>query len=160
MNSNNANSRKSTVAKLIASGKIASQSDLVKALKKQGFAVTQGTASRDLEDIGAIRVRNADGEMVYALTDTQPISTKSSFPSELVLTATPSGNLVVIRTPIAAAQMLASAIDGLSQSGKLASAIGTVAGDDTVIVVADTATGGSALAKKILGLANSKSGGK
>lgn len=160
MNSNNANSRKSTVAKLIASGKIASQSDLVKALKKQGFAVTQGTASRDLEGIGAIRVRNSDGEMVYALTDTQPISTKSSFPSELVLTATPSGNLVVIRTPIAAAQMLASAIDGLSQSGKLASAIGTVAGDDTVIVVADTATGGSALAKKILGLANSKSGGK
>ena len=160
MNSNNANSRKSTVAKLIGSGKIASQSDLVKALKKQGFAVTQGTASRDLEDIGAIRVRNADGEMVYALTDVQPISNKSTFPSELVLTATPSGNLVVIRTPIAAAQMLASAIDGLSQSGKLASAIGTVAGDDTVIVVADTATGGSALAKKILGLANSKSGGK
>lgn len=160
MNSNNANSRKSTVAKLIGSGKIASQSDLIRALKKQGFAVTQGTASRDLEDIGAIRVRNADGEMVYALTDAQPISTKSSFPSELVLTATPSGNLVVIRTPIAAAQMLASAIDGLSQSGKLASAIGTVAGDDTVIVVADTATGGSALAKKILGLANSKSGGK
>jgi transcriptional regulator of arginine metabolism len=160
MNSNNANSRKSTVAKLIRSGKITSQSDLVKALKKQGFAVTQGTASRDLDDIGAIRVRNADGEMVYALTDAQPISTKSSFPSELVLTATPSGNLVVIRTPIAAAQMLASAIDGLSQSGKLASAIGTVAGDDTVIVVADTATGGSALAKKILGLANSKSGGK
>ena len=160
MNANNANSRKSAVAKLIGSGKIASQSDLVKALKRQGFVVTQGTASRDLEDIGAIRVRNSTGEMVYALTDVQPISNKSTFPSELVLTATPSGNLVVIRTPIAAAQMLASAIDGLSQSGKLASAIGTVAGDDTVIVVADTATGGSALAKKILGLANSKSGGK
>jgi transcriptional regulator of arginine metabolism len=160
MNANSANARKSLVSKLIAGGKIASQSDLVKALKKQGIIVTQGTASRDLEDIGAIRVRNNDGEMVYALTDTQPISTKNSFPSELVLTATPSGNLVVIRTPIAAAQMLASAIDGLSQSGKLSSAIGTVAGDDTVIVVADTATGGAALAKKILGLANSKTGGK
>jgi transcriptional regulator of arginine metabolism len=160
MNANSANARKSAVAKLIGTGKIASQSDLVKALKKQGFLVTQGTASRDLEDIGAIRVRNNQGEMVYALTDAQPISTKSSFPSELVLTATPSGNLVVIRTPIAAAQMLASAIDGLSQSGKLPSAIGTVAGDDTVIVVADTANGGSSLAKKILGLANSKSGGK
>jgi transcriptional regulator of arginine metabolism len=160
MNANNANARKSLVSKLIASGKIASQGDLVKALKKQGIIVTQGTASRDLEDIGAIRIRNSEGEMVYALTDTQPISTKNSFPSELVLTATPSGNLVVIRTPIAAAQMLASAIDGLSQSGKLSSAIGTVAGDDTVIVVADTANGGSALAKKILGLANSKSGGK
>jgi transcriptional regulator of arginine metabolism len=160
MNANSANARKSLVSKLIAGGKIASQSDLVKALKKQGVIVTQGTASRDLDDIGAIRVRNNDGEMVYALTDSQPISTKSSFPSELVLTATPSGNLVVIRTPIAAAQMLASAIDGLSQSGKLSSAIGTVAGDDTVIVVADTATGGAALAKKILGLANSKSGGK
>jgi transcriptional regulator of arginine metabolism len=160
MNANSANARKSLVSKLIAGGKIASQSDLVKALKRQGIIVTQGTASRDLEDIGAIRVRNNDGEMVYALTDSQPISTKSSFPSELVLSATPSGNLVVIRTPIAAAQMLASAIDGLSQSGKLSSAIGTVAGDDTVIVVADTATGGAALAKKILGLANSKSGGK
>ena len=160
MNANNANARKSAVAKLIATGRVASQSDLVKALKKQGFTVTQGTASRDLEDIGAIRIRNNHGEMVYALTDVQPISNKSSFPSELVLTATPSGNLVVIRTPIAAAQMLASAIDGLSQSGKLPSAIGTVAGDDTVIVVADTANGGSSLAKKILGLANSKSGGK
>ena len=160
MNANNANARKSLVSKLIAGGKIASQGDLVKALKKQGIVVTQGTASRDLEDIGAIRIRNSEGEMVYALTDTQPISTKNSFPIELVLTATPSGNLVVIRTPIAAAQMLASAIDGLSQSGKLPSAIGTVAGDDTVIVVADTANGGSALAKKILGLANSKSGGK
>jgi transcriptional regulator of arginine metabolism len=160
MNANSANARKALVSKLIGTGKIAAQSDLIKALKKQGIVVTQGTTSRDLEDIGAIRVRNSEGEMVYALTDAQPISTKSSFPSELVLTATPSGNLVVIRTPIAAAQMLASAIDGLSQSGKLASAIGTVAGDDTVIVVADTATGGSALAKKILGLANSKSGGK
>ena len=160
MNANNANARKSLAAKIITTGKIASQSDLVKALKKQGVVVTQGTASRDLEDIGAIRVRNSEGEMVYALTDVQPISTKNSFPSELVLSATPSGNLVVIRTPIAAAQMLASAIDGLSQSGKLASAIGTVAGDDTVIVVADTATGGSALAKKILGLANSKGGGR
>ncbi len=160
MNANNANARKSAVAKIITTGRIASQSDLVKALKKQGFTVTQGTASRDLEDIGAIRIRNSDGEMVYALTDVQPISNKSAFPSELVLTATPSGNLVVIRTPIAAAQMLASAIDGLSQSGKLPSAIGTVAGDDTVIVVADTANGGSSLAKKILGLANIKSGGK
>jgi len=160
MNANSANARKSLVSKLIAGGEIASQSDLVKALKKQGIIVTQGTASRDLDDIGAIRVRNSEGDMVYALTDSQPISTKNIFPSELVLTATPSGNLVVIRTPIAAAQMLASAIDGLSQSGKLSSAIGTVAGDDTVIVVADTATGGAALAKKILGLANSKSGGK
>jgi transcriptional regulator of arginine metabolism len=159
MNANSANARKSLVSKLISSGKIASQGDLVKALKKQGIVVTQGTASRDLEDIGAIRVRNSDGEMVYALTDAQPISTKNSFPSELVLTATPSGNLVVIRTPIAAAQMLASAIDGLSQSGKLPNAIGTVAGDDKVIVVADTAAGGAGLARKILGLANSKSGG-
>jgi len=160
MNANSANARKSLVSKLISSGKIASQGDLVKALKKQGIVVTQGTASRDLEDIGAIRVRNSDGEMVYALNDAQPIPTKNSFPSELVLTATPSGNLVVIRTPIAAAQMLASAIDGLSQSGKLPNAIGTVAGDDTVIVVADTAAGGAGLARKILGLANSKSGGK
>ncbi len=67
MNANSANARKSAVAKLIGTGKVASQSDLVKALKKQGIIVTQGTASRDLEDIGAIRVRNSDGEMVYAL---------------------------------------------------------------------------------------------
>jgi len=160
MNASSANARKSLVSKLIASGKITSQNDLVKALKKAGIVVTQGTASRDLEDIGAIRVRNNEGEMVYALTGSQPISNTNTFPSELVLSATPSGNLVVIRTPIAAAQMLASAIDGLSQSGKLPSAIGTVAGDDTVIVVADTATGGAGLAMKILGLANSKSGGK
>lgn len=157
MNAINANARKSLVTKLIATGKIASQSDLVKALKKSGIEVTQGTASRDLEDIGAIRVRNSAGEMIYSITDTQSISSKNTFPAELVLSATPSGNLVVIRTPIAAAQMLASAIDNLSQFGKLASAVGTVAGDDTVIVVSDTANGGSALAKKILGLAKQSS---
>ena len=68
MNANSANARKALVSKLIGTGKIASQGDLIKALKKQGIVVTQGTTSRDLEDIGAIRVRNSEGEMVYALT--------------------------------------------------------------------------------------------
>jgi transcriptional regulator of arginine metabolism len=160
MNAINANARKSLVAKFISSGKIASQGDLVKALKRSGHDVTQGTASRDLEDIGAIRVRNSSGEIVYVLPNLVPSATKHSFPSDLVLSATASGNLVVIRTPVAAAQLLASAIDALSQSEKLASAIGTVAGDDTVIVVSDTANGGSALAKKILGLGSQSRGGK
>ena len=56
MNANNANARKSAVAKLVGTGKIASQSDLVKALKRQGIIVTQGTASRDLEDIGVLKL--------------------------------------------------------------------------------------------------------
>jgi transcriptional regulator of arginine metabolism len=119
----------------------------VKLLAREGVKVTQATASRDLEDLGAIRIRDAGGEFQYAISE-EAIS-KPASAANLILSVTASGNLAVVRTPPGGAQLLASAIDRNSLNGSLKSAIGTIAGDDTVLVVSKTANGGAELAKSI-----------
>ena len=140
--------RKKMVAALIKEGGIASQAHLVALLSKEGVKVTQATASRDLEELGAVRVRAADGLMEYALPDS-PTSNSGSI-ENLILQVSGSANLAVIKTPPGGAQLLASAIDRNSLNGFAEGAIGTIAGDDTVIVVSASATGGARLAKSIL----------
>ena len=134
--------RRAKVVALVKAGKIASQSDLVKELKKAGFPVTQTTASRDLDEIGAVRGR--DG---YTISDSDDgsIARSMPLPGELILSIQSSGNLAVVRTPPGGAQFLASSLD---HSG-LASIIGTIAGDDTVLVVSSKASGGAELAKEL-----------
>ena len=134
--------RRAKVVALVESGVIYSQLDLVKELKKLGFKVTQATASRDLEEIGA--VRGSDG---YRLQNSSDDSLARVLTNEqLILSVEASGNLVVVRTPPGGAQLLASNLD---HSG-LKSIIGTIAGDDTVLVVSRKANGGSDLAKELL----------
>jgi transcriptional regulator of arginine metabolism len=140
--------RKKMIAAFIKNGGVVSQSHLVALLSKQGIKVTQATASRDLEDLGAVRVRGIDGLMEYALPDSP--TTNSGNIENLILEVSGSANLVVIKTPPGGAQLLASAIDRNSLNGFAAGAIGTIAGDDTVIVVSQSATGGARLAKSIL----------
>ncbi|CAN2194125.1 ArgR Arginine repressor [Candidatus Nanopelagicaceae bacterium] len=139
--------RRAKAISLIKSNQIRSQSDLVKALKKAGYDVTQATASRDLEEIGAIRGRGADGESIYQIAESQDgsISRSMPVPASLILSVESSGNLAVIRTPPGGAQLLASSLD---HSG-ISSIIGTIAGDDTVLVVSRKATGGAQLAKEL-----------
>jgi len=134
--------RRAKVVALVESGVIYSQLDLVKELNKLGFKVTQATASRDLEEIGA--VRGSDG---YRLQNSSDDSLARVLTNEqLILSVEASGNLVVVRTPPGGAQLLASNLD---HSG-LKSIIGTIAGDDTVLVVSRKANGGSDLAKELL----------
>lgn len=133
--------RKALAAKLIASQPIDSQEALVFALKKAGVAVTQATASRDLVDLGAHRERDRDGVMRYVLPTQAVVAPNNN----LLLSATASGNLVILRTPPGGAQLLASSLD---QSG-IATLIGTIAGDDTVMAVASSAQGGARLSKEI-----------
>ena len=135
--------RKAKLASLIEAGLIHSQSDVVVQLKKAGFKVTQATASRDLEEIGAVRARNSKGEMVYQLTSADPVIRANS--NNLILSVEASGNLVVIKTPAGGAQLLASNLD--HSGNKLI--IGTIAGDDTVLVIARKANGGAELAKEL-----------
>lgn len=135
--------RKDAVAKLIAEEFIDSQEHLVAALKKQGFEVTQTTASRDLLELGAYRAKGSDGEMRYFLPSAPVENSRAS--NNLLLSTTVSGNLVVIRTPPGGAQLLASSLD---KSG-IDSLIGTIAGDDTVLAIAATPQGGSRLNKEI-----------
>ena len=139
--------RRALISKLIRQGGVESQSHLVKLLAREGVKVTQATASRDLEELGASRARDASGEFQYVIADDS--SAKTTNAANLIVSVTASGNLAVVRTPPGGAQLLASAIDRNSLNGALKSAIGTIAGDDTVLVVSKTANGGADLAKSI-----------
>lgn len=154
LNSNSVSARRAKATSLIKAGVVHSQSDLVKLLKKAGFVVTQATASRDLEELGAVRSRNESGELIYQLGTTADGSIARSIPlpADLILSVEGSGNLVVVRTPPGGAQFLASSLDN---SG-LENIIGTIAGDDTVLVVSKKASGGTALAKELLNFGSAK----
>ena len=148
LNSNSVSARRAKAIALIKAGVVHSQSDLVKLLKKAGFEVTQATASRDLDELGAVRSRSESGELVYQLGTTADgsIARSMPLPSDLILSVESSGNLAVVRTPPGGAQFLASSLDN---SG-LENIIGTIAGDDTVLVVSKKSNGGAELAKELL----------
>lgn len=154
-----ASARRAKVISFVQSGLVHSQSDLVILLNKAGYDVTQATASRDLEDIGALRGRSRDGSTVYQMPtdEAQSLSRVISLPSELILSVESSGNLAVIRTPPGGAQLLASALDGAHSHGDLDSVIGTIAGDDTVLLISKKVAGGAALAKQLLKIAEPQS---
>jgi transcriptional regulator of arginine metabolism len=145
--------RRSKAISLIKAGKISSQGDLVKELKKAGFVVTQATASRDLDEIGAVRGR--DGYTISE-SDSDSMARSIPLPGELILSVESSGNLAVVRTPPGGAQFLASSLD---HSG-IKLIIGTIAGDDTVLVVSRKASGGAELAKELLTYRGGKKGRK
>lgn len=143
--STNTKDRKKIIADLISDGKIHSQADVVRELAILGLVVTQATASRDLQELGAIRAKGEAGESRYIL-QSNSLSTANA---SLILNIASSGNSVVIKTPPAAAQFIASSLDKAISTGELGAAIGTIAGDDTVLVIASTADGGLELSKKV-----------
>jgi transcriptional regulator of arginine metabolism len=139
--------RQARVAALISSQAVRSQTELARLLATDGLRVTQATLSRDLEELGATKVRGRDGTLVYAVAEGLAPSETVRLPlsrlcEELLVSAEANGDLVVLRTPPGAAQLLASAIDRAS----LPQVMGTIAGDDTVLLVcrAATATGQAA----------------
>lgn len=130
--------RQARVGELIAGREVRSQAELVDLLAADGIVVTQATLSRDLDELGARKVRTSDGTLVYALGDAVEPSPPpgrtarlSRLAEELVTSCEAAGNLVVVRTPPGGAHFLASAVDGAG----LAEVAGTVAGDDTVLLV-------------------------
>ena len=153
LNSSSVSARRSKAISLIKAGVVHSQSDLVKLLKKAGFVVTQATASRDLEEVGAVRSRNENGELIYQIGTTSDgaISKSMPLPADLILSVESSGNLAVVRTPPGGAQFLASSLD----NSDIKSIIGTIAGDDTVLVVSKKSNGGAELAKELLSFGTS-----
>jgi len=140
--------RQELVAAAIKAGRISSQSDVVHELEKRGIHVTQATASRDLRDLGAMKSTSKSGSVKYVLAESAARSS-GGFGTGLVISMAVSGNLVVVKTPVAGAALLAATIDEAVEQKKLAGAIGTIAGDDTVLIVASTAQGGKSLSKKI-----------
>lgn len=145
--------RQARIAELLEGSEIRSQQGLSERLAAEGFGVTQGTLSRDLVDVGAVRVRNASGDLVYALPGDEPrgrprLDRLAAVCAEVLLSAEASANLVVLRTPPAAAQYLALAID---RAG-LTEVLGTIAGDDTILLITRDPVGGQALATRLLTL--------
>ncbi len=115
---------------------------------------TQATVSRDLEDLGAVKVRVPGGELVYAVPElpvdqVAPEEVLRRVLGEWVVDVAFSGNLVVLRTPPGSAHVVASALD---RAG-LDDVIGTVAGDDTILVVGSERAGGAAVADRLRSLA-------
>jgi len=191
--------RQAQIADILTRTRVRSQEELADLLARRGVKVTQATLSRDLEELGAVRLRGAGGTLVYALpgdpggpgsrpgglpgppaegpaaegppAEGPPASLRSWLGAwltgradegasgalarvgpELLLSAEASANLVVLRTPAGAAQFLASAIDHAGWP----SILGTVAGDDTVLVITREPAGGDKVAESLLRLAERK----
>jgi len=146
--------RQHLVARLIESQAIANQQALVDQLAAEGVIATQATVSRDLEDLGAIKVRMPGGESAYAIPalpkeQRAPEDHLRRVFGDWVVEVATSDNLVVIRTPPGSAHVVASALD---RSG-LAGILGTVAGDDTILIVVASDVGGATIAAQLSDLA-------
>jgi len=146
--------RQQAIAKLIGRRAVSNQPQLVDLLAEEGIGATQATVSRDLEDLGAVKVRVPGGDTVYAIPEFEParIAPEEQLRrvmGEWVAEVRRSGDLVVLRTPPGCAHVVASALDRSGLDGL----VGTVAGDDTLLCVADAEVGGEALADHLRDLA-------
>jgi transcriptional regulator of arginine metabolism len=164
--------RHARIADILAREQVRSQEELADLLERYaGVHVTQATLSRDLDELGIVRLRSG-GTLVYSLpeepggpgshpggpgspsggaarvagTESPHDARLARYLGELMTSAEASANLVVLRTPAGAAQFLASVIDHAA----LPSVLGTVAGDDTVLLIARDPAGGDALAADFL----------
>ena len=141
--------RHARIIALLGSHQVRSQTELAELLAADSVQVTQATLSRDLEELGAVKV---SGAYLIPEDGKRPLRDAENAPArllrllrELLTGVDASGNIAVLRTPPGAAQFLASALD---RSG-LTDVVGTIAGDDTILVVARDVTGGKALAEKL-----------
>jgi transcriptional regulator of arginine metabolism len=152
--------RQQTIARLIEQHQVSNQPQLVDLLAGEGITATQATVSRDLEDLGAVKVRVPGGATVYAVPEfaperVAPMDQLRRVMGEWVAEVTHSGSLVVVRTPPGCAHVVASALDRSGLDGLL----GTVAGDDTMLCVATESTGGAGLARTLRDLAGIETNG-
>ena len=156
------NARHQLMVELLTTHEVRSQPELLELLERHGVQVTQATLSRDLVELDAVRVRAQSGALVYAVPaeggDRRPAAPGETAAAghrlgrllaDLLVSAEASANLVVLRTPPGAAQFLASAMDKV----EYADVLGTIAGDDTVLVMSRDPNGGEEIAGRLLALA-------
>jgi transcriptional regulator of arginine metabolism len=150
--------RHQQIAEILAHSDVHAQTELASLLAENGVVVNQATLSRDLVELGAVKVRRGDGSLVYAVPgaggDRSPVAGESAvfearlarLCQEILVSAEGSANLAILRTPPGAAQYLASAIDYAA----LTPVMGTIAGDDTVLVVSRDPAGAADVAQRFL----------
>ncbi len=157
--------RQARIKAILGAGSVRSQAELAGLLAADGVQVTQATLSRDLVELGAIRVRGVEGGLVYALRseggDRSPQTgvtrevldaRLAKLSAELIVTAEASANIVILRTPPGAANFLALSID----HSIMPDVLGTIAGDDTVMLITRDPQGGEEIATRFLELANTQ----
>ena len=146
--------RQHRILRVLEDQPVSSQEQLVQLLEAEGIVATQATVSRDLDELGAVKVRIPGGSMAYAIPD----GSRECAPSgdhlkrllgEFVVEVSFSGNLVVLRTPPGSAHVVGSALD---RAG-VPDILGTVAGDDTLFLVVNESVGGAAVAADLAALA-------
>lgn len=152
--------RQHRIARYLEEQVISSQVQLVELLATDGIVATQATVSRDLEELGAVKVRIPGGQMAYAVPEhakdrVTPEEHLGRVLSEFLVETGHSQNLAVLRTPPGCAHVLASAIDRAA----VADVVGTVGGDDTVLVVCTEEVGGRKVAAHLARLAGLQDGG-
>jgi len=146
--------RQHRIARLLEEQPISSQGQIVELLAADGVVATQATVSRDLEELGAVKVRIPGGTMAYALPEhakeaAAPDDHLRRVMGDFVVEVAHSANLVVLRTPPGSAHVIGSAID---RAG-LPDVLGTVAGDDTLLLVCSEHAGGAQVAAQLAALA-------
>jgi len=150
------------IADLVSSRPVRSQTELADLLAESGVHVNQATLSRDLVELQASKVRQPDGALVYSVPSAGSVRWQAAavetaaadlrlarLCAEVLVSAEASANLLVLRTPPGAAQFLASAIDHV-QPGDV---LGTIAGDDTVLVIGRDPAGAERVAARFLTMA-------
>ncbi len=146
--------RQHRIARLLEEQVVSSQAQLVELLDAEGIMATQATVSRDLEELGALKVRIPGGAMAYAV----PEHSRDPAPADehlrrvladFVVEVAHSGPLVVLRTPPGSAHVVGSALDRAGTPGVL----GNVAGDDTLLVVCAEGTDAAEVAARLAGMA-------
>jgi transcriptional regulator of arginine metabolism len=136
--------RQGAILRLVQEHALSTQAEVAEALRAQGFDTVQTTVSRDIAQLGLVKVRDAEGRLVYALPGAADLDRLSELTAALrrwAVSLDSSDNVVVIHTPPGHANALARALD----AARLAEVIGTVAGDDTIMIVTRQGIAASAL---------------
>jgi len=144
--------RQQAIRDLVARTHLRSQEEIRERLQTLGYPATQSTISRDLEEMGLVRVRDGDGHLRYALPEQAggaPRASARALLSEFALSVEVSGNLVLVKTPPGAANAVAEGLD----RGAVDGVLGTVAGDNTILVVVREGVPGSDVAAALRELA-------
>ena len=138
--------RQGAILRLVRERGLSTQDDVADSLRAEGYDAVQTTVSRDIAQLGLVKVRNAEGRLVYAQPTDNDIARRDDLAAALrrwALQLTPTGNLLVITTPSGYASALAQAIDETRHPD----VAGTIAGDNTIFVAAREGHTGAALAQ-------------
>jgi transcriptional regulator of arginine metabolism len=140
--------RQGAIMRLVRERQLSTQAELADALRETGIAVVQTTVSRDIAQLGLVKIRNADGRLVYALPGAEDLDRLNELAADLrrwALAVTPATNLVIVQTPAGFASPLAEAID----RAQLADVAGTIAGENTIFIAAREGITGAELAAQL-----------